>query len=285
MLRSALLALDTTKASAAVVKLAIRFCKRQEERHGHSVKLTAVAVVNRPFIEKSQAEPIGATIYKQKRDEKLLEEARAKTVKILNSFEKQCQAENVPCAAIRSEGFPHEQIEAAARCHDLIIIGKDTNFQTVADGKTGDTVKHLVRDHPRPVIVVPEKIPQSNEILIAYGGSIQASHALHIWALLDIRRDNMNVNVLSVHSRLAEAEASCAEAAALLSHHDIRVKQHPIEAKKSEIFDKIKEKIDRLKPQIIVMGAFGQGGLKAKFFGSVTQKMLKTCPAPLFIYQ
>ncbi len=285
MLRSALLALDTTKASATALKYAIRFCQRQEERHGQPVKLYGVAVVDRPTIEKPQAEPIGGLAFKKKRDEKLLEEARKKSIKILDNFEKQCEANDISFSAIHREGLPHEKIELASHCHDLIIVGKDTDFHSETGRKPGETVKHLVRDHPRPVIVFPDKDPVGNSILIAYGGSIQSSHALHMWALLDIRREDMNIHIVTVNNRLKQAEEIAAEATALLKHRDIDAIAHPVEAKKSDVFKVLQEKIDELEPQMTVMGAFGHGGVKTKFFGTVTQKMLKSCPTPLFLYK
>ena len=285
MLRSAIVALDTTKASATALKLAIRFCKRQEERHGNRIKLSGVAVVDRPTIVRAQAEPIGGSGFKRKRDEKLLREAHEKANNILDKFRALCEKNGIHHDTIPSEGLPHQQIEAASRSHDLIIIGKDTNFQFESGGKPGETVKHLVRDHPRPVLVFPDKEPKGNSILIAYGGSMQSAQALHMWTLMDIRRDDMDIHVVSINHRQNRADSICAEAASLLSHHDIEAKMHPIEAKKSDVFNVLMKKIKEVNPQMVVMGAFGHGGVKSKFFGTVTSKMFKACPVPLFLFK
>lgn len=287
MIRSALLALDATEASATAREKAIGFCRyvgARSDGPGCPIHLTGVAVVDRPDIERPEIAPIGGGAFKADRDETLLQEAREKVARILDDFEAHCREAGVPCSTIRSEGYPHEQIERAACQHDVILIGRDTNFHFQTRDQTCDTLLRLVRDHPRPIIVTPERDLGGRSIVIAYDGSLQASRALHVWILLGLRRKETEVHVISIHRDEAEAQRLCDEAAALLNHHDIPVTAHPI-VSKEKVVSVLNERLPDLEPRMIVMGAFGTSGLRARFFGSTTLAMIADCPYPLFLNQ
>ncbi len=287
MIRSALLALDATEASAVAQEKAIGFCQyvgARSDGSGCPIQLTGVAVVDRPDIERREPAPIGAGMFKVDRDETLLKDARERVAKILDDFEASCREAGVPCSTIRGEGHPYEQIERAACQHDVILIGRDTNFHFETREKSGDTLLRLVRDHPRPIIVTSDKDLGGRSIVIAYDGSLQASRALHVWILLGLLRKETEVHVISINREEAEAQRLCDEAAGLLSHHDISVTPHPI-ASKEKVFSVLSQRLPALEPRMIVMGAFGTGGLRARFFGSTTLEMIKDCPYPLFLNQ
>lgn len=287
MIRSALLALDATEASAIAQEKAISFCQYVGSRSDGSdcpIQLTGVAVVDRPEIERREPAPIGAGAFKIDRDETLLKDAREKVAKILDDFEASCREAGVPCSTVRGEGHPYEQIERAACQHDLILIGRDTNFHFETREKSGDTLLRLVRDHPRPIIVTSGKDLGGRSIVIAYDGSLQASRALHVWILLGLLRKETEIHVMSINRDEAEAQRLCDEAMALLSHHCISAAAHPI-ASKAKVFSVLSQHLPPLEPRMIVMGAFGTGGLRARFFGSTTLAMIKDCPYPLFLDQ
>lgn len=287
MIRSALLALDATEASAVAQEKAIGFCQyvgAKSDGSGCPIHLTGVAVVDRPEIERREPAPIGAGMFKVDRDETLLKGARERVAKILDDFESSCREAGVPCSTIRGEGHPHEQIERAACQHDVILIGRDTNFHFETREQSNDTVMRLVRDHPRPIIITPKRDLGGRSVVIAYDGSLQASRALHVWILLGLLRRETEVHLISVKSDETEARRLCDEALALLSHHDITATTHPI-ASGEKVVTVLNRHFAELAPRMLVMGAFGTGGLRARFFGSTTLAMIKDCPYPLFLYQ
>ena len=287
MIRSALLALDATEASTMAQAKAIDFCQYVGPRSDGSqcpIHLTGVAVVDRPAIERREAAPIGGGAFKVDRDETRLKDAQEKVARILDDFEARCREAGVPCSAIRSVGHPYEQIERAACQHDVVLIGRDTNFHFETREQSDDTVMRLVRDHPRPIIITPKRDLGGRSVVIAYDGSLQASRALHVWILLGLLKKETEVHLISVNRDEAEARRLCDEAAALLSHHDISATTHPI-ASGDKVVSVLNRHFADLAPRMIVMGAFGTGGLRARFFGSTTLAMIKDCPYPLFLYQ
>jgi hypothetical protein len=89
MIHSALLALDGTEASVIAQEKAISFCQYVGARSGDSgcpIRLTGVAVVDRPDIERREAAPIGAGAFKVERNEALLKHAREEVARILDDF-------------------------------------------------------------------------------------------------------------------------------------------------------------------------------------------------------
>jgi nucleotide-binding universal stress UspA family protein len=287
VIQSILLALDCSPASSVAEEIAIAFAKyhgRVTEEGIVPLRLTGVAVVDRPTIERPAAAPIGASAFKAERDEALLADANRKAEEILGAFEAACEAAGVACEAIRTEGLPCEQIEAVSKRHDLIMIGRDTNFHFETSEGSDETVKRLLRDHPRPVVVTPRENPGGESILIAYDGSVQSSRALHMWTLLEFRVERLGIHVISINADRKKAESRCEEAAQLLASHHVTAQTHPIKST-ANVTEVLLEQVDALKAQGIVMGAFGHRGLRTFFFGSTTAHMLQRCPVPMFVYQ
>jgi len=287
MIRSILLALDTTEASTLAQHLAIRVCQEIASRPGacgRAVHVTGVAVVDRPSIERPEPAPIGGGAFKVERDEAMLAHAHEKLTEILDRFEAQCRAAGIPCSTVRAEGLPYEQIQQEARSHDLIMIGKDTNFHFETSTETGDTVRRLLKASPRPVVVVPATVEKGTNVVIAYDGSLQSSHALHLWTLLDLRAHDSVVHLVSISVKRDEAELRCQEAATLLSYHDIEARTHPIESD-AGLAEVIEEHAAEWSPKLVVMGAYGVGGIRAAFFGSETRAMLESSRSLLFLAQ
>lgn len=107
---------------------------------------------------------------------------------------------------------------------------------------------------------------------------------MHMWILLGLRREETEIHVISVKRDEAEARRLCDEALALLSHHCIPATDHPITSKEN-VASLLNQHLPDLEPRLIVMGAFGRGGLRAHFFGDNTRVMIKECPYPLFLHR
>lgn len=287
MIRSVLLALDASEASQTALELTVRFCRDHNQREDlPSVKihLTGVAVVDTPNICGPMAVPLGAGAYKKERDEVLLAKAKEEVEEILSKFEAACSEAGVPHTAVRSEGLPYEQIEAASRTCDLIMIGHDTNFHYETHKTISETVKRLLLDNARPVVVFPKSAPEQDVVAISYDGSIPASHALHMWTLLKVRRPETQVHVVSVDRDLAVAQKHCEEAAQLLSYHQVQATLHPVQLT-SNVVAQLSETIAEIAPRTVVMGAYGGGGFREALFGSSTNKMLENAKTLLFLYK
>lgn len=286
MIRSALLALDGSPASKTAMEMTIQFVKRQSREapeRAIPVQLTGIAILDRPTITKREPVPPGGGAFKRERDTAWLAEADQKTRAILEEFQSACEATGIEHSVIRAEGLPYEEIAAASHAHDLISIGRNTNFQFQTRDDRCETVKRLLRDHPCPVIVAPPKVQDGNALVVAYDGSRAASRAVHTFALMELNVTDLNVHVVSVDRNEEQAQSYCDEVTDLLQRHNINAQPHAI-GSNSKAAQILIDKADELGARVIVMGAYGRTGLQMMFLGSTIRTMLEQSPFPLFLF-
>ena len=279
MLRSILFPIDASEASDFAGEMAINLSK-SFGMEGTKTWLTTLGVVDRPGIEKPEPTPMGGGAYKGKRDETLLADAREKIDHALETFKKRCDQAHVESEMRREEGDPKELIEEMALVHDLIVVGKQTNFHFETEEESGATVAGIVKDHPRPALVTPTEPTEGQSVLIAYDASKACTHSIHYWVLLGLRRIADEVHIVSVDRDHERAIGMCEEVRIFLSRHEIPAEVHPVES--SDVVNSILDVASRVGAGTIVMGAYGTKGIKA-FFGSTTQELYQASPYSLFV--
>jgi nucleotide-binding universal stress UspA family protein len=134
VLRSILVALDATAASATAQRLALRLAKR------FGSQITGMAVLDRGYLTAPTAVGIGGMAYKEHRDQVKLEEAKAFLGRLESTFQKSCEESGAAWQVIEAEGKPYKLIEMESGRHDLLVIGKDTDFRFDFTDSTSDTL-------------------------------------------------------------------------------------------------------------------------------------------------
>ncbi|MGH6886532.1 MAG: universal stress protein [Geminicoccales bacterium] len=276
MLRSILVALDATPSSTAAQGLAIEIARRCQ------CTITGLTVLDRAHITAPTPVGIGGMAFKQHRDQVKLEEAKAFLSRLEQGFEKSCEAIGALCQVIEAEGIPHKLIEQESARHDLLVIGKDTDFHFDEDPSIADAVQRLLHENSRPIIACPETAPADGPVLIAHDGSVRASRAIHMLALLGFAQSRP-IHVVSIAGDRSGAEERARRAADLLIKHGYDVTVHGV-ASDAEPADIILAQREALGATMIVMGAYGQSALHDFFLGSTTKKLLNACPCPLFVH-
>ena len=276
MVRSILLAIDDTEPSRAAQELAIEIAVE------HQARVTGVAVVDRPWITTPTATPIGGGAYKQHRDEVLLGKNRAAVEQRLAEFHERCASSGIRSEELHLEGVPHERIEQESCRHDLIVIGRDTDFHDSEFPDIADTVTRLLHDNPRPIMVVPAQRSSRGSVVVAFDGGLQASRAAHIALLLGLARED--VHVVSIAGTESEARDLAGRAVALFAAHGVPAVAHGL-ASDGNPADALVRFLSPMQTRMLVMGAFSKRGLMHRIFvGSATHRLLEACPAPLFVY-
>lgn len=276
VLRSILVALDSTSASSVAQNLALDLAKRRQ------CQITGIAVFDRAHITAPTAVGIGGSAFKQHRDEVKLKEAKAFLERMEARFGESCEAIGAQWQVIEAEGVPHAMIEHESIRHDLLVIGKDTDFHLDEDPSIADAVQHLLRETARPLIVCPETAPGDGPFLVAYDGSQSASRALHMLALLG-QCDDRPVHVLSIAEDQARASERAAFAAELLIKHGHQATPHGIRSQANPA-DIICAEAETLGVSLIGMAASGHRPIRDFFVGSTTQRLLRQCPCALFVH-
>jgi nucleotide-binding universal stress UspA family protein len=276
VLRSILVALDATAASAAAQQLALRLTRRFESQ------ITGIAVLDRAYLTAPTAVGIGGMAYKEHRDQMKLEEAKAFLARLESSFQQSCEQAGVAWQVIEAEGRPHKLIEMESGRHDLLVIGKDTDFHFDFADTTSDTVQRLLKENPRPLLVCPERMRDEGPIVAAYDGSLRASRALHMLILLGLA-DGSQVHVVSVASEEERAQQQASYATELFVKHGIDAIGHGIGSSGAPA-DIVLAEAEALRAAMVAIGASGHNALQSWLLGSASSKLLNACPCPLFVH-
>ena len=277
MLKSVVVVLDDSESSFAAQTVALGFARE------HGAELVGVGVVDAPFYTAPMVRPIGAGAYKVHRDESLLEEARIRLKGRINAFRDACAEAGAVHGAIGEHGRPHERIEAEADRHDLIVVGRDTNFHSQPEPDIAESVNRLLRDNPRPVLVVPGAPRPGNKVLIAFDGSRESSRAMHMFLLLGLARGH-EIHVASIGEDLGEATALAERGISLYRSHGHAAEAHGLVARGSPA-ETLLAHVDAMNAGILVMGAFAHHNLLRNIFmGSATRRLLHDCPVPIFVH-
>lgn len=280
MLKSIVVALDGSSSSANARRLAMDVA----ERTGAS--LVGLGVLDVPWMTAPRATPIGGGAYQMHRNEEILSQGRDKIQKRVSDFHAACQAANISHSAIGAEGDPVEQIDAEADRHDLIVIGRQTNFHGEDGLEIGETVQRLLNDNPRPLMIAPEGdalVGDPEKVVVAFDGSVTSSRAMHMFLLLGLAIGR-EVHVVAVDSDEKKAIGLAERGAALFLSHGLKAEAHGVHLS-GKPSAAILGAVASLGAGRLVMGAHGRDGwLRRALMGSTTNRILTETKTPIFIH-
>jgi nucleotide-binding universal stress UspA family protein len=198
----------------------------------------------------------------------------------LDRFTRRCNNAGVRSEVIAATGNAAEAVMLEAQRFDLILMGQRTNF---LKGPAGfdDTLRDIVRHSPRPVVAVPEKLPRSTHVLIAYDGSVQAARTVQAYQALDLHHGG-ELTVISVDLEEAEAALRAERAIQFLKTHDIPAAALPLASQFAPARE-ILDHIEKLDAGLLVMGAYGKQTWREFFLGSTTQTVLRESTIPVLV--
>lgn len=275
-MKKILVVLDHAEQSAAVQTYAI------ELAHQFNATLSAIAVLDLPWLTAAQPEPLGGAGFKVKHDERMIQETRKRLNTLCQNFEAHAKAAKIDYSVINAEGFPSIEIEKAASTHDLMIIGRKTDLHFQIEDATDFLMMTIARDNPRPIISIDEDAPLTGNVLIAYDDSIQASKALHMFLLLGLGV-HRKADILVMNESKKAATLIAERAKSMCELYGMSVETHIVLSERSPEEEILKYATD-LKSSMIIMGAFSKNLLQKIIFGSCTQEIIKKSKTPIFIH-
>jgi nucleotide-binding universal stress UspA family protein len=276
MLRSILMGLDGSAYSHTALRLGIDWARR------YNAMLIGLGIVDEPTIRRAETALIGGTapgepiLYRER-----MADARRQVEQFLEEFALQCADAGVAAKVLEDVGMPAEQIVREAQRYDLLLMGQETRFHFETDDDSDDTLPRVLKNSPRPVVVVPRVRQEEGPVLVAYDGSLQAARALSEFRAAGLAGLGP-VQVVSIATDRSVAARNAERAVDYLDLHEIRAESFPIVTgcTTSEV---LLEQIRQRNAGVVVMGAYGQSSLREFFLGSVTRSLLEESPAPLFL--
>jgi nucleotide-binding universal stress UspA family protein len=276
MLKRILVLLGETSASASARQYAFRLTKSTE------AAVAGLAGIDLTYIEASMPGAIGASAYKVRLEEQLKKQAEDIRHRLHEAFELECRDRNVPFEWLSFEGDPIEALYLATEVRDLVITGHDTAFCGSVHEQLSEVLAKLLLITPRPVIVCPDDISATDDVLIAYDGSVPAMRAVQLFTLLGVGQGK-RIHVTSIDASQELAARRTGGAAGYLRSHGYEVETNPI-ASRVHPAEVLNIEIADRKIGTLVIGAYGHRGFREFLFGSTTSTLVESPPCALFVY-
>jgi len=278
MARRILVPLDGSDYSKVATKVAIEMAKMSDGI------IIGLGVVDTEEIDETAiGAGIGASYYAEHLKSFKKNKAIGKIKNFLDEFEDECQDAKVDCEMHSKSGDPVEEIIDMGKTSDLIVTGLRTFFHFETTPEPGDTLKELLESGVCPVLAVPNKNVKNNKkVLITYDNTVSSSKAMKMFQrFYKTNPYAKKVYLLNVNDDLDKSEEILQSAKKYFKSHKIRVDLEKRAGKPGkEILDFAKEK----KVNMIVMGAFGEGGLSKLFFGHASRGVIEDGSIPVFVY-
>jgi nucleotide-binding universal stress UspA family protein len=274
-LRRVLVAMDGSPDGEGAVTLAIDWARR------FGVELLGLGILDEPSITGPEPVPLGASAYKGVRDRARLRDAHEHIVGFLAAFSHRCAEAQVRAATVRDVGRPHEQILEEALGCDVVVLGRETHFKFETQPQPDETPGQVLRQSPRPVVVVPREYAPGQGVLVAYGEGREVARTLQTFVLLGLACEE-TIDLLAIHPDATEAERRLRRPAVYVATHGLRSRVLPV-ATRASAAEVILEEVRRRQPRVLVMGAQGHHPVRDLFGSSVTRAVVKETPTPVFV--
>jgi nucleotide-binding universal stress UspA family protein len=274
MLSCILAALDGSRDSDPALELGIRWAKRFD------AQLVGLAVVDEPGIHGIEELLVGEA-YFHGLNQSLLADELDRRERTLRGFTARCDGAGVASRPLEGIGTPHVKILEEAQRYDLILLGRRTHFRFGSQVEPDGTPSKVLKDSPRPVVIVPPGPVGGEAVVVAYDGSLQAARALATFEATGLGRDR-EVEVVSVGPDAAEPSRCADRAAEFLRSHGVAARALPL-ASGGPPAAAILERVRQRGAGLLVMGAYGQPTLREFFLGSTTRTMMAESPVPVFL--
>lgn len=217
---------------------------------------------------------------KELHDQALLDEARAKLGHVQERFQQSCAQRGIQAQALTEEGRPADVIAREAQRCDLVLV--DHPRTPAALGSlNSDQLMAVVKHCPRPLVVVPDRASTATDVVIAYDGNLPAARAVQAFAQSGLAAGR-EIRVVSAAEEYVAATRRVDRAVDYLQRHDIPAKAVPIVSEEDPAAV-ILDHLSVYPTGLLVMGTFGQNIVREVLFGSVTRRLIRHCPVPVFL--
>ena len=275
MITRILLPLDESTNSESALLFSLRFARST------GAEIVGLGITDAPSITRPEFVPAGGAEFLKAKHRRLLKEAFERVSAMLVAFQERCKREGVACSVRERYGLPAGEIVQESHRHDILVMPQHGNYKFITQAKPCDTLRTALGSNARPVIVVPTGEVPTGDVVLLNDNSTVAARAIQNYLLLALPRDQ-RIIVLSVNHDGFKARDTCEETREYFHSHKIEIQTEAIES--SSVGRTILEYITNVRPSLVVMGAFGNTGLRTLLMGSTTDKILNKCICPVFVH-
>ena len=200
---------------------------------------------------------------------------------ILELFKTSCSEKGISAKTKKMTGIIANIIADEARKADLLIISQHGEHERWSSGLLGSTTESVVRKSPIPVLVTPGAYRRFNNILVAYDGSIESSHALKC-ALDFFGENSQTIKIVYIAQEEEKGRMLAAEIAEIVTPYNLTYESIWLQG---EAAKEILSFAQRTAMDIIVMGAFGHSRLHDLLLGSTAAYIIRNSVIPILLHR
>jgi len=275
MYRSLLVGLTPGGISDAPARYAMALAKRAR------LALQGVTVIDPDRLTPGESVPPGGGAYKARRDHEMLEKVRAAATEMLAKFRDEAKSADLPCETVMREGDLPIVLATAAERADALVVGHGTGRSVAGEVAHLHVLHSILANCARPLIVAAATSGSSQTVVVAYDGSMHASHALQAFAASGWYEGH-DVHVLTIHREPGAAEQIAQCAIDYLRTHNVTAKRH-LDTPQSDVGQQILEWARKTQAGLLVMGAHGHSRVREFFLGSATHTVLDASEIPVLL--
>lgn len=214
-------------------------------------------------------------------EQPLWDDAKSRLGQVRDQFRRLCTQANVVSQVLNETGRPADVIAREAQRCDLVLVDYPRTPPSLGGLSESDLVE-VVKQCPRPLVVVPDHPTSESDVVIAYDGSLQAARTVQAFAHTGLAADRQ-VRVVGIAEKDATVAQPVDRAVDFLHRHHIAAHAVPMTSE-DDPSSALLEHISVHPTGLLIMGTFGKNLLRDPLFGSVTQRVLNHCPVPIFLY-
>ncbi|MBS0030688.1 hypothetical protein ACTJJ0_24505 [Chitinophaga sp. 22321] len=191
-----------------------------------------------------------------------------------------CDNDHVNIVIRESVNSPIEEVVAASRFADLLLVSNSTSFAALIDSNPPRFLKDVLAEAECPVMVLPDVLSPVKEIIFAYNGTYSSIYAIRQFTLLFPYFTNIPVKVVYVaedHQKVLPFEVKLKS---YLEQHYANVEYVIMNGEPATAFLAL---LIRRNDCIVTYGAFGRSGASRFFHRSDAENILRTTNIPIFI--
>jgi nucleotide-binding universal stress UspA family protein len=214
-----------------------------------------------------------------------LDEARGKTSlrrarALLSAAEARLKAAGVAeVTTVQRHGALVDTVVEFEAEADLLVVGKRGEAANFAVGHLGANLERVLRASPRPVLVASRAFRPIHRYAIAYDGGPTALKMVEFVAT-NSALDGLECHLVTVARADGSGEALLAAPSAILARAG---KPATATVLHGEVDAAIAAHVSAAEMDLLVMGAYGHGRLRAMVLGSTTTALLRACRIPVLV--
>lgn len=210
----------------------------------------------------------------EKADEKVIHES-------IKTFRKQCEDAGVHFKVHLDRGVPLLELLNESAYADLIIIDTKTSLFDLSDHKMSTFLKDLLVEARCPILIVPPRSTEIQQVFIAYDGSESSVLALKMFSYLFPEWCELSTTVLFANRSASNHLPRNQELKDLVGRHFRNVKYRVLNGDVEEVLlDHLKKNREKA---LVVMGSYGRSALSRMFHSSLSNRVIEDVKVPVFI--